>query len=67
LFAHTPNPVWGKPGADGTDPEVHESRQPGDVDLADLSIVEALIHDADVYLDPEDAIGDAIVAAILRY
>jgi hypothetical protein len=29
--------------------------------------VEALMHDADVYLDPEDAIGDAIVAAILRY
>lgn len=67
LFAHTPTPVWGKAGPDGTDVEVHDSRQPGDLDLADLSIVEALMHDAEVHLDPEDTIDDAVAAAILRY
>jgi hypothetical protein len=67
MFARTTDPVWGTVSADRTQTEIHDRRQPGDIDLVDLSIVEALMHDADIHLDPEDTIGDAVSAAILRY
>lgn len=60
--------AWGTLSPDGTSVEVHEEKQPGDVDLVDVVTVESFMRDADVYLDPEEALTTKLpVAAILRY
>ncbi len=48
--------------------EVHEEKQPGDVDLVDVVTVKSFMQDAEVHLDPEEALTTTLpVAAILRY
>lgn len=68
VFARSGEPVWGIVSPDGTSVEVHGEKQTGDVDLVDVVAVEAFMRDADVHLDPEEALTTKLpVAAILRY
>jgi len=60
--------VWG-----GFDPEkdkvyVHETPEPGDEDLLDLTAIQTLINGGTVYaVLPEEIPDRALLAAIMRY
>jgi Bacterial archaeo-eukaryotic release factor family 7 len=59
---------WGIADAAGDTIEIHERAQPGDVDLLDLAMVEALRHHGSAYpLDPGELPDASRPAAILRY
>jgi hypothetical protein len=68
VFARSGTHVWGRVVDTNYTAEVHEERQPGDIDLVDAVVVESLMRDAEVHLDAEDvATEDTPVAAIFRY
>ncbi len=60
--------VWGRFDPEKDRVDVHESPEPGDQDLLDLSAIQTLIKGGMVYaVSPQDVPGDAPLAAILRY
>ncbi|MBN1856483.1 MAG: hypothetical protein JW846_05950 [Dehalococcoidia bacterium] len=59
---------WGRIGRDGVQILQHKEARPGDEDLADRVVAEALLTGADVYVvEPESVPGASQVAALLRY
>lgn len=68
LFVAVGVQVWGRFDPEKDRVDVHESPEPGDEDLLDLSAIQALLKGGMVYaVSPQDVPGDAPLAAILRY
>ena len=68
LLARTEQPAWGIPRGNDHGTELHDARRPGDDDLIDLAIAEALATGAHVASFSEDELATAEpVVALLRY
>jgi hypothetical protein len=68
VLVRTGRPLWGRPGAGRTPPELHPEWQPHDDDLLDLCASRALRTGADVFaVAPESMPQGAEVAACLRW
>ncbi len=68
LFVNPQNCLWGKFDQDSYRLEIHESKQQGDEDLCDLAIMQAILHNAEVFTLNKDVFPEADpLAAIFRY
>lgn len=71
LFARAGAPVWGRrPSGESGQLEIHEQRQPGDVDLLNEAVALALLRGSAAYLaSPEEMPGDRqdAINAVLRW
>jgi hypothetical protein len=68
LFVAVGVQVWGKFDPDKKRVHVHESLEPGDEDLLDLTAIQTLINGGIVYaVLPEEVPDQAPLAAVLRY
>lgn len=68
LFVGVGVQVWGRFDPDKDRVDVHESPEPGDQDLLDLSAIQTLIKGGAVFaLTPQEVPDQAPLAAILRY
>jgi hypothetical protein len=72
LFVARGRQVWGtfdaEPAASASAVEIHETRQPGDIDLLDLAAGQTLAHGGLVYVVDPDAVPQSDdLAAVLRY
>src|SRR3546814_27037 len=60
--------AWGQFDENSAAVEMHETRQPGDAELLNDAVVQTLLHDGSVFIQPRDAApGSRTAAAILRY
>jgi hypothetical protein len=60
--------AWGRPGVNGSPPEVHEAPEPGDSDLWDLVATRTLLTGGEVWAaDPETETDLVPAAAVFRY
>src|SRR3546814_7214425 len=60
--------AWGQVDENSAAVEMHETRQPGDAELLNDAVVQTLLHDGSVFVQPRDAVpGSRTAAAILRY
>jgi hypothetical protein len=67
VLVRTGPPLWGRPGAGRTPPELHQGWQPGDEDLLDLCASRALRTGADAFAVAEAEMPQgAAAAALLR-
>jgi len=68
LFVAVGVQVWGRFDPDKDRVDVHESPEPGDKDLLDLTAIQTLIKGGTVYaVSPEEVPDQSLVAAVLRY
>jgi len=68
LFVAVGVQVWGRFDPEKDTVSAHESPEPGDEDLLDLSAIQTLLKGGTVYaVSPEEVPDQALVAAVLRY
>ena len=68
LFVSVGVQVWGRFDPEKDHVSAHESPEPGDKDLIDLSAIQTLIKGGTVYaVSPEEVPDQGLLAAILRY
>ncbi len=68
LFVAVGKQVWGRFDSQKDTVDTHESPEPGDQDLLDLSAIQTLIKGGTVYaVSPEEVPDQKLVATILRY
>jgi hypothetical protein len=68
LFLDMSATAWGRPGVNGSEPEVHDTPEPGDTDLWDLVATRTFLTGGDVWAtDPESEPGLMPAAAVFRY
>jgi Bacterial archaeo-eukaryotic release factor family 7 len=68
LFVAVDVQGWGRFDPEKDRVDVHESPEPGDEDLLDLSAIQTLLKGGTVYAVPPEGVPDqALVAAVLRY
>lgn len=68
LFVAVGVQVWGRFDLGKDRVDVHESPEPGDEDLLDLSAIQTLLKGGTVYaVSPEEVPDQTLIAAVLRY